>query len=82
MELICDGCGAPLFASSNKIVGENGGPTKSDIEEMDHWTEGSYICGGRIPDKKQAILCSEEIVLQQPCWGPIIKSLVWEESKE
>ena len=49
------------------MVGAKGGPTKSDIEEMDHWTEGSYICGGRIPDKKQAILCSEEIVLQQPC---------------
>ena len=34
------------------MVGAKGGPTKSDIEEMDHWTEGSYICGGRIPDKK------------------------------
>lgn len=52
MVLICYGCGAPRCVYSNKMIGATGGPTKSDIEEVEQWSEGGYICGGKILDRE------------------------------
>ena len=45
------------------MIGAKGGPTKSDIEEVEQWSDGGYICGGKI-DK---VVCSKEVVLRRLC---------------
>ena len=52
MKVICDGCNARRCVYSNKTVGAKGGPTKSDMEELQLWSEGGYMCGSKVPGEK------------------------------
>ena len=52
MELICDCCNAHQCVYSNKMVGAKGGRTKSDVEELQQWSEGGYMCGSKVPGDK------------------------------
>ena len=52
MQLICDGCNAHQCVYSNKLVGSKGGPTKSDVEELQICLEGEYMCGSKVPGNK------------------------------
>ena len=61
MVLICYGCGAPRCVYSNKMIGAKGGPTKSDIEEVEQWSEGGYICGGKILDRETKLYVQRKL---------------------
>ena len=52
MELICDGCNAHRCVYSNKMVGANSGPEKSDSEDLQQWSVGRYMCGSKVPGEK------------------------------
>ena len=68
MELICDGCNAHRCVYSNKMVGAKGGPKKSDVEELQRWYEGGYMCGSKVPCNKfyvqKNVFCGEYIESQ------------------
>ena len=49
MELIYDGCNSQRYVYSNDMVVEKGGPTRSDMEEPQRWSEGGYMCGSKVP---------------------------------
>ena len=31
------------------MVGAKGGPTKSDVEKLQRWSKGGYMCGSKVP---------------------------------
>ena len=68
MELICDGCNAHRCVYSNKMVGAKGDPTKSDMEELQRWSEGGYMCGSQVPGDKfyvqRKLFCGDYIESQ------------------
>ena len=43
------------------MVGATGGPTKSDIEEVEQLSEGGYICGGRNLDKDKKLYVQRKL---------------------
>ena len=68
MELVCDGCKDHQCVYSNKMVGTKGGPTKSDVEELQRWSEGGYMCGSKVPCDKlyvqRKVFCGDYIESQ------------------
>ena len=52
MELIYYGCNSPRCVYSNKMVGAKGGPTKSDVEELQQWLEVGDMFGSKVPGDK------------------------------
>lgn len=46
----CDHCGAPRCIYSSSAVGQLGGPSKKQIEDMEATLENGYICGDEIKD--------------------------------
>ena len=52
MELIIDSCNANQCVYPNKKFGAKGGPKKSDVEELQIWSEGGYMCGPKVPVNK------------------------------
>ena len=68
MELIIDSCNANQCVYPNKKFGAKGGPKKSDVEELQIWSEGGYMCGPKVPVNKfyvqRKLFCSDYIVSQ------------------
>ena len=52
MELICYGYNAHQCVYSNKMAGGKGILTKSDVGELQKWSEGGYMCGSKLPGDK------------------------------
>ena len=48
MEIICDGCNSHRCIYSNKMVGAKDGTTKYDVEELQKWSSGGYMCGSKV----------------------------------
>ena len=57
------------------MVGAKVGPTKYDVEDLQCWLEGGYMCDSKVPSEKF-------YVQRKPfCGNSILQSLSWEESK-
>ena len=52
MELIWYSCNSHRCVYSNKMVGAKGGPTRSDVEELQKWLEGGYMGVYKVPGDK------------------------------
>ena len=50
------------------MVGEKGGPTKYDVEELQKFSEGGYMCGSNVPGNKfyvhRKLFCGDYIESQ------------------
>ena len=68
IQLICDDCNDHWCVYSNKMVGAKGGLTKSDVEELQWWSEGGYMHGSKLPGEKfyvqRKLFCGDYIESQ------------------
>ena len=68
MEIIFDGGNSHRCVYFNKMVCLNGGLTKYDVEDLQQWLEGGYMCGSTVSGNKfyfhRELFCGDYIESQ------------------